>query len=277
MNDSPKIKPSEDEMIVSGVYQSSKHEKVPTKLDDAILAMAKKHVSTGPSSSHTASVHKHHDNKELPWYKQLQYQGALAASVAIVCLVYILQPNMLSDNTQALVMSTSALEESSQMDSLSSAPIANRSLFANQDKTSLMESDMADKKRELSRHKLETTSALQMPNNAEHEKMGAISSIPNANQQPTSAQQLMKENENIIVQLTAIQTQLSLSHMQIVAQSAKLDSNALISKYLQQQQVMKANLFKIRASTENFELPSTYLSVLSQEELENFNIGKTPK
>ena len=272
MNDSPNKTPNDDEAFVSEIYQKMAHTLPPKTIEDAILAMAKKQVHTGPTAQENTRQKGHLSSKTLPWWKKVQYQGTVAASVAIVCLIYILQAPTSTTNIQAppviaKIENTTLL----QAESYSPAPTAGP------ESLSLVQSDASEQRRKTGRYQLEEAQA-----KAEVEKLeiNASRAMAALAQKQKESQIMSAKNEKILAQLMAIQSELNLTHSQILERpvnvetsdnsNGKASDNVLLNRYIDQQKELLANLLKIQASSADFILPSRFLKVLSKDEIDAF-------
>jgi hypothetical protein len=260
---------SPDENFVSQLYQASKQAGPETSIDNAILAMAKKELNLGPASSTKKSTAKESSTKTLAWWKQMQYQGATAASVLIVCLVFLLQPP-----TDNIALHEPPLAISPALPSPQSDEVVEEAAFADlQEQSMPVQSELVQRERKVIRFKVQADE--QATQARAKKSMDSFASTPKPNQS------LLAENDVILKKLREIQATLALSHTQITGKAERQDlilsltneseENSLVDEYLAQHKKMKDNLSKILAdSSDNPDLAilEPYSDVLSVQEVE---------
>jgi hypothetical protein len=264
MNEPIEDKTSGDEALVSKLYHCVEQEEPDQDLDNVILAMAKKHGKTAPQSLPT---------KPLPWWKKMQYQGAVAASVVLVSFVFMLQPQSPEVLLQEPSLARSPVEPFLQSDEfiedftakVSEADIVVAPLMAQREAE--LGSDQAEEA-ELGDGAL--ADAPMAMTFAAKKSMSKLSS------KPDQRESLVTENKVIVSQLLAIQARLNLKHTQVMARASKLnlaaesEQKALIIEYLALHKKMEDKLRKIlEASSQELNL-QPYAEVLSNEKIDAF-------
>jgi hypothetical protein len=252
---------SPDETFVSQLYHASKQAGPEQSIDNKILAMAKKELNLGPATSAKPS-----SPKPIPWWKQMQYQGATAASVLIVCLVFLLQPQ-----TANIVLHDPSLAISPAKPLPQSVELAEEAALADlKDQDMPVQSELAKREDKASRYKVQA------------DEMAAVTqaqkSMDTFASMPSPHEDLLAENDVILKKLSEIQATLALSHSQITEKAERPDltlsltneseQNNLVKEYLAQHKKMKDNLSKLLAGSSDLSILEPYSDVLSTKEIQ---------
>jgi hypothetical protein len=266
MTEASKDKDSADETFVSELYQASKQEGPETSIDNKILAMAKKELKLKPATSAKTSSKKTSSPKPIPWWKQMQYQSATAASVLIVCLVFLLQPqtaNIALHEPSLAVSPVKPLPQSAE----AVEEVASSNLKEQQ---KLVQSELTDTERQVIRYRVQ---ADQMATAAQAKRSkDAFAGMPGPHEV------LLAENDVILKKLGEIQATLALSHSQItkIAERSNLtlnltnksEQNNLLQEYLELHKKLKDNLSKLLAASSDLSILESYSDVLSKQEIQ---------
>lgn len=254
MNDLPN---KEHDDVVSKIYRASAQDNPPQALDDALLAMAKKHN------------HVRH-TKTLPWWKKMQYQGAIAACITIVCVVYIMRPQPLQMEMNDSLAANNLVQESPSVESLSRAYTS--------DDSSALQSSPAARSRKMTQSEMEQTNASQR--NVREAEMAEFSSIHSegaAIVKSQLVQGLLAENDEIVTVLLELKSTLELNHPQImmrISQDKSGELDPLLNRYRKQRESLITNLRELFKVLPNFELPPAYKDFVSEKEIKALKIEK---
>lgn len=259
-------KASPEETFVSELYQASKQEGPEPSIDNKILAMAKKELNLEPATSAKTSSTKASSPKAIPWWKQMQYQGASAASVLIVCLVFLLQPQTANIDLHEPSLAVSPTKPSPQsadaVEELASSNLKEQQM--------LVQSELAERQRQASKFRVypDEIAAVAQAKKSQDAFAG----------EPKPHESLLAENEVILKKLREIQATLALSHTQITEKAERANlklsftneskQKNLVKEYLAQHKKMKDNLSKLLAAGSDLSILEAYSDVLSTKEIQ---------
>jgi hypothetical protein len=262
MSDPSADKVLSDQALVSQLYQGAQQHTPAPSTDRAILAMAKKKIKLSPDSL----ANQPRVKKTSVWWQKMQYQGAVAASIVLVCFVALLQPQSPHISLLDPLPVNSPVATAMQNDALVSEVLAVRSSTAPQQAAPMMA------RREVTNSRFQAQSAeladVTMADAAiVNKSMGELSNKPN------NHPKLRAKNHLIIQELLMIQAKLYLTHGQITLTAQSPDvkyskvQNSLIKHYLALHKNMKIHLRIILNGTSDPTILEGYSGVLSRQEI----------
>lgn len=275
----------EDIAFISRAYQATNKSNPTPSQNDSILKMAQDRIhQKAETSSKPIS---------LRWWENQHYHGAMAASVLVVCLVYILPSSTSSIHTEnpsiaeisepqpspiASHKLASRLEQNKKMRKTLEQqvkPMDQKIAFSSSDAIDSPEpaSLALSRATTLSDDAVTSDSTEMAPSGLSSD---AMARSVFADKEP--AKDLITQNKAIIEDLLKLQAQTNMTHKQIInaaitaiqAQNIESEANSPMVVYLKQQNVMKRNLEQILETNTQIDIVNHYKAVLSHQEIAVF-------